>query len=311
MNVIFGTEKLKSPIKNPIITLGVFDGVHRGHQHIFELIKKQAKKNRGKSIVYTFNPHPVRQLAPEACPPMLLTLEQKIETIRRQKVDYLIIEAFTPVFSKLSPDKFFQKVIVDRIQAREIYVGYDFTFGCQRSGTIETLEQLGKNHGIGIHIVPAFFLDNTLVSSTRIRQLIAESKMSSASYLLGKHYCIEGHVVTGRGIGGKKLGFHTANIETLNELIPPNGVYATFVKIKHKRHFSVTNIGTNPTFGGKTLSIESHILNFRRNIVGQKICLEFVEKIREEINFSNAMDLSHQIQSDIEIAKSHLRRTRW
>jgi riboflavin kinase / FMN adenylyltransferase len=311
LNTFIGSAKIKKPLKNPVVTFGVFDGVHRGHQHIFESIRRRAKAIKGKSVVYTFDPHPVRKLAPEACPPMLFTLDQKIEAVKEQKVDAMVVEPFTQAFSQLTPEDFFQTVILDRLKAREIYVGYNFTFGHQRKGTIETLEQLGKKHGVRIHIIEAFFLDNVLVSSTRVRQLIAESKMISAAHLLGKHYSIEGTVVSGRGIGGKKLGFHTANLESFNELIPPQGVYATFVQLKRKRYESVTNIGMNPTFGGKSLSIEPHILNFKRNILGQKIKLQFVEKIREEIKFINAEDLSRQISSDIEIAKTHLKRTPW
>lgn len=292
-------------MKRPVIALGVFDGVHRGHQHIFRLVRERAQRIGGTPVAYTFDPHPVKILAPEFCPPMINTLPQKIELIRREGIREVIVEKFTRAFSRQTPEGFFEKTIVRRLGAAELFVGYNFTFGIHRSGTTEHLETLAEKAGIRVTVVDAFFWKETLISSTEIRQMLSRGNVAAAEGLLGRPYFIEGKVIHGRGIGGKELGIHTANLRSENDLILPTGVYITYAEVAGKKFKSVTNIGPNPTFGAVPLSIETHLLAFRRTIFGKRIRLEFLRKIREEIAFASPRDLATQIQNDIRIAMKH------
>lgn len=288
-----------------VVTLGVFDGVHRGHQHIFRKVVQRALMIGGTPVVYTFDPHPAKILAPDTCPPMINTLRQKIGLIRESGIGRVVVQKFTKSFSRRTPEDFFKKTIVQSLRAKEIFVGYDFTFGIHRSGTIERLEALAHEAGIRVTIVEAFFWKETLVSSTQVRRLLALGNLPKAEELLGHPYFIEGRVIHGRGIGGKELGIHTANLRSENDPILPTGVYVSIASVGGRRYKSVTNIGPNPTFGPGPLSIETHLLNFRKRIFGKRIRVEFLAKIREEITFASAQDLAEQIRNDIRTAKRH------
>ena len=286
-----------------VVTLGVFDGVHRGHRHIFEKVVARARRRHGLSLVYTFEPHPACLLAPLSAPPMLNNLAQKRELIAEAGIDRIVVERFTRSFSAITPDRFFHRILVRRLRAREIFVGHDFTFGVHRSGTTDDLRTMGKEAGVQVHVVPAYLWKETLVSSTQIRHFVAQGQLRAAEDLLGRPYFIEGRVIRGRGIGGKKLGIHTANIAPENDSILPTGVYATTTVVGGKRYSSVTNIGPNPTFGPGPLSIETHILKFNRSIFRRRIRIEFLEKLREEITFASAEELARQIHHDIDLAQ--------
>ncbi len=307
MKVFYGSKNFRPP-KNPVITLGVFDGVHRGHRHIFQKIIERAREIGGTSIVYTFDPHPVKVLAPDACPSMINTFKQKIELIREIGIQNMIVERFNHTYAHQTPETFFKKVIVGRLGAKEIFVGHDFTFGIHRSGTIETLESLGLKAGVRVHLVEAYLFKETLVSSTQIRQLLARGNLQKAEELLARPYVIEGRVVRGRGIGERKLHIHTANLESENDRILPTGVYVTTTHVSGKQYESVTNIGPNPTFGPAPITIETHLLDFHKTIFGKRIRIEFLEKIREEMAFPSAESLAQQIQGDIKRAREIFRR---
>jgi riboflavin kinase/FMN adenylyltransferase len=304
IRVFYGSDKFRPP-KNPVVAFGVFDGVHRGHQFIFKKAIERAKEIGGTSVVYTFDPHPVKILVPNACPPMITTLPQKLELIAGQGIGQAVVEKFTKAFARQTPEKFFQKIVLERLRAREIFVGYNFTFGVHRSGTIDHLQVFAQEAGIRATIVEPFLWKETLVSSTEIRRLLSRGDLVKAEDLLGRPYFVDGQVIHGRGIGGKELGIHTANIRPQNDLILPTGVYVTYTLVSGKRFQSVTNIGPNPTFGPGPLSIETHLLNFKKTIFGKTVRIEFLEKIREEIAFASAKDLANQIQNDIKIAKEH------
>lgn len=294
MKTIKGSIHFKKTKRPVVITIGNFDGVHIGHQKIFKNVSQSAKKIRGISVVYTFSPHPVRAIAPNACPKMLQTQDQKLKTIEKYNVDICTVEPFTTSFSKLSPKDFFNKIILKRFSPSKIIVGYDLTFGRHRAGTIELLRKLCKDNGITFELVNAVFSHETLISSTRIRRLISDGNVELADKMLGHPYFISGTVVKGRGIGGV-LGFHTANLKTVNELIPSDGVYLT----KTLGHLSVTNIGPNPTFHGDETTIETHILNYFGNLVGKKIEVAFYKRLRGEIEFKSPIELKRQIKKDI------------
>lgn len=284
--------------KPVVLTIGNFDGVHLGHQVILKKLVAAARKARGVAVAYTFDPHPVKTIAPKACPKLLQTEEQKLASLKKCGVDIVVIEPFTHEFARISPKRFFQSIILKRLKPEQMMIGYDLTFGKHRLGDTKSLEEMCGRAGILIDIIHPVFLGENLLSSTQVRSLVAAGNMETAAKMLSRPFALEGKVVRGLGIG-KVLGFHTANIVPENELLPPEGVYIT----KTLGHVSVTNIGNNPTFGGRSLSIETHILNFHRKIYGRKIEVQFYKRLRDELTFGNPLDLKRQIESDINTAK--------
>jgi len=292
--------------KGSVITLGNYDGVHLGHQVIIRTLLVQAKKRKLPAFLYTFEPHPVSLLAPSIAPPLINTLEQKIELLKNQGLTAAVFEKFNLRFSQQTPEEFFQKIIVERLRAKFIIVGYDFTFGKQRAGNIETLEFLCQNAGIDISITKPQMLGQTLVSSSLVRKYVLKGSITDANKLLGRPFYIDGTVVKGKQRGGL-MGIHTANLKTDNLLIPSDGVYATKGLVGKKIFKSATNIGLNPTFGNTERTIETHIFHFNKKINGKKVRLFFVDRIRDEIKFDSPRELAEQIQKDIAKAKRILK----
>jgi riboflavin kinase/FMN adenylyltransferase len=305
MKCIFGSENVSKPFRRAVIALGNFDGVHLGHQRLLKKAQKLAAKYKGISIVYTFEPHPVKILAPQVAPPTIQTLNQKIKCIEETGIDVCIIEKFTKKFAHQNPERFFESIILRRLGGSAVVVGYDFTFGFHRSGTVEILEYLGMRNKIEIYVMDAQFLNETLLSSTEIRGLVLAGFVDKAATLLGRPYELEGKVVKGKGLGGA-LGAHTANIEQENELIPGSGIYLTQTKIiDGAAHFqpSITSIGTNPTFPGCALAVETHIIDFKKEIFGKKVAVKFLKKMRNQIAFPSTAELKKQISKDIAQAR--------
>jgi len=304
------SENFPTDIKSPVVALGNFDGVHVGHRELINRARTDAAKRGGRCVVYTFDPHPVRTLSPKYCPPLLQTLEQKLDMLESLGIDICVIEPFTLKFSHLDAGSFLKTVLLERLSAIAIVVGYDFTFGLHREGTIETLEDFGRKHDISIHTVEAQFINETLISSTNIRKMISEGDIKTAATLLGRPYAIGGKIVRGRGLGGR-LNAPTANIETQNEIIPKNGVYITKTRISEKSEKnseifpSITSIGDNPTFPGTGFAVETHILDFDKDIAGWNVEIEFLKRIRVQIAFDTPAQLAEQIRKDIEEARRH------
>ncbi len=290
-----------------IIAMGVFDGVHQGHRHIFKKIIQRSKKIRAQTVAYTFEPHPVRVLAPHACPQMINTIPQRIELICDTGMDRVVVEKFTKTFAKQTPQQFVKNVILKKLKPSEIFVGYNFTFGIKRSGTAEDLQKLCAQHQIQVHIVTPYYSGETLVSSTQVRHFLNQGDLARANHLLERPYFLDGSIVKGKGIGAKLLGIPTANLKTFQDHLLPMGVYITKIRIGKKTYSSVTNIGHNPTFQKKgkppVVTIETHIFNFNKNIVGRNIRLFFFKKIRDEKKFSSPQELIQQIHEDIKQAK--------
>lgn len=307
MTKIFdSTTSAKSFLKSgSVLTVGNYDGVHLAHRKILKKLISLAKAQRLKSALLTFQPHPVKILAPELAPKMIMTLEQKIEALSSLGLDTIVVQKFDHKFAKHSAEEFFKKFLKTDLQVKFILVGYDFTFGAKRSGTIETLEALGREAGVRVEIMPAQMERETLVSSTLIRKLIREGQVDLAKKYLTRFYSLDGTVIQGHK-RGTALGIHTANLITENELIPEDGVYATFVEFQGRTYKSATNIGLNPTFNNTERSIESHIFDFDRDLYQKKIRLFFVKRIREEIKFVSPEALVMQIKNDIEKAKKIL-----
>lgn len=284
------------------ICIGNFDGIHLGHKQLILSIHKNSNNGEFKKIVYSFEPHPVKLLSPKVAPPLINTLAQKIELLQKESIDAIILETFDKEFAKLSPQDFFKEILINRLNVKSITVGYDFSFGSKRSGTIQTLQDLCHHHKVHLSIMSAYLWKNTLVSSTIIRQHITHGEVKTAKQLLGRPYFIEGIVKSGFK-RGTTLGFSTANLDSMNEIIPQDGVYATLVEFNHKTFSSITNIGHNPTFGENPLSIETHIFDFDQDIYDKKIKLEFLDFIREEKKFINQDELIQQIKKDIKKSK--------
>ena len=298
MKVFRGAAKISKKLKSPVLTIGNFDGVHTGHATILKKVVQSAKKVSGTPVVYTFSPHPAKAVSKVATLKLIQTEEQKLLALEKEKIGAVIVEPFSQKFSTMSPDDFFKKIIVGKIAPVKIIVGYDLTFGRHRKGTTETLQSLCEKHGIEFEVVPVQLSREIIISSTQIREFIEGGKIKEANKLLGRPFAISGPVIKGFGRGAR-MEIPTANISSENELIPAPGVYAT----KVQNHAAVTNIGFNPTFGGNPLSIETHILNFKKNLYGKKITVEFIDKIRNEAKFANPRLLKRQILKDIAAAK--------
>lgn len=301
MKVYRSSKSFPKSLKNPVVALGNFDGVHRAHQKMFHWTCQLAKRLKGTPVAYTFEPHPVKVLSQSSAPPMINTLDQKLELLRLQKLKAVVVETFDRHFARLEAKEWFEKILIDRLHAQGVVAGYDFTFGVKRSGTVETLHHLCNEYHIHCDILEAQTLGDTLISSTQIRHLIAHGEIQRAAELLGRDFFIDGTVIKGVG-RGEQIGIPTANLKVENELLPARGVYACRARVGRRRYRAVTNIGYNPTFGGEALSVETHLIRFRRKLYGKKIRLFFVKKIREERVFSTAEELVTQIKEDIQTA---------
>ncbi len=293
------TTALTPLLKNPtVVAIGNFDGVHFGHQQILKKARAWADAHALKLVVLTFEPHPVKILAPSVAPLAIQTVNQKIKCLKDSGADFVVLQKFDSDFAKIPPEDFFAHQLVRDLKASAVFVGYDFTFGKKRSGTTETLEQLGHKHNVAIKIVAAQMQKDTLVSSTLIRKLLQNGSVREAAALLTRYYQMDGEVVPGFK-RGTSLGIHTANLKPENEILLSDGVYATFAELSGKIYPAATNIGLNPTFENTARSIETHIFDFDREIYQETLRLHFVEKIRDEIKFVSPQALVKQIEKDI------------
>jgi riboflavin kinase/FMN adenylyltransferase len=310
MELVENIYNIIKPYKNAVITIGNFDGVHIGHQALFHEVVEKADALGGTSIVMTFEPHPIRVLKQNGHPPLITLYEQKIELIKKAGVDVIICIPFTQEFAEISAQEFVKDILVKRIGMKAIVVGKDYTFGKNREGNIDVLQSYASNMGFEVIMTNWIQTSNGIpgrISSTRTRELVIDGKVAEAQKMLGRYYQLRGKVTTGRDRGGKLLGFPTANIILHDELCPKNGVYAVTVECLDNRYQGVANIGYSPTFNNnKQFTVEVHILNFNQNIYGQKIRVNFIERIRDEIKFPSIVALAEQINKDIEKAREIL-----
>jgi len=299
MAVISDLQQLKEPLINPVLTIGNFDGVHKGHLTLFDMVKERAKSIDGQSALMTFDPHPIKVMKPGNGPPLITLTQQKLELIEDADIDVIFCIPFTKEFASISASEFVQDILVDRIGVKEIVVGYDYTFGQGRKGDIGLLQEMGEASGFIVHVVEPVHVGNELVSSTSIRKLVQDGNLSEAKQLLGRDYQILGTVVRGKNRGGRLLGFPTANLELIDELVPKVGVYAVKVVVGDQSINGVTNIGYNPTFGKGPFSVETHILDFKEDLLGRRIQVKFVKRLRDERPFGSIKDLADQIGLDV------------
>jgi len=296
MQIFRNSKGLKRKTKQAVLTLGNFDGLHLGHQRIIRKVRERAASLGVSSVVYTFEPHPLKVVAPNKSPALILDIDDKARIIEALGIDYMVIARFTKEFAARHPREFVEAEL--RPVAADVCVGHDFSFGKGKTGTADYLKELGEELGFGVHVIPAYKKGGEVVSSSRIRRRITEGEVREAAALLGRNFAIKGKVVRGRTIG-KEIGFPTANIRTQSEIVPGDGVYAAFAVVGEARHRAVVNIGMAPTFGGKERSIEVHILGFRDNIYGKRVRVEFVRRLRGEKAFASTEALQRQIRRDI------------
>jgi riboflavin kinase/FMN adenylyltransferase len=287
----------------PVLALGNFDGLHRGHTKIIERVRRVAAERGATSLVLTFDPHPPRIVRPDKAPPLLMTLEQKLEALDKAGIQGVAIVRFTLELSRWEPETFVKAVLVDWLRVGEVWVGADFLFGRDRSGNFTLLRALGSHYGFRAEKIDSVRYKDFVVSSTRIRRLVSEGRVDEAGALLGRHVFIDGVVVKGAG-RGRELGVPTANLETTNDLLPPHGVYATTVTVDGIVSAGVTNVGLRPTFGeaDKTV-IEVHVFGMNRDLYGQTVRLGFVQRLRDERRFADVDALKAQIEADVRRAR--------
>jgi len=303
MKIIRYSKNIILPDKKRYIALGVFDGVHLGHQKLIKQAVDKAKRNDGISIVVTFDPHPDKIINPESNVFLLTTLEERIKLTKDLDVDALLVIRFSKMMSKMSPNDFISNILVDSLQVKELFVGFNYKFGFQGKGNTDILREYSKLYKFKTNILKPIAENHTIISSTRIKDYIKSGEIEKAKKLLGHDITISGRVIYGRGRGKKLLNFATANIETPpNKLIPVNGVYLVEIKIDNRKYYGLMNIGVKPTFRETERTIEVHIINFNNKIYNKKVIVNILRKIREEKYFKHPGLLKKQIEDDILLA---------
>ena len=280
------------------VTLGNFDGIHLGHQALIKNAVADAKRLAVRSAVLTFEPHPLRVLAPNRAPKMLLTHKDKMQLLQSLGVDCVVIQQFDRSFAAIPAEEFVRKYLSERLRAKKVWVGKDLRFGKGRGGDIDKLRAWGTQLGYEVGIVEPVLVCGERVSSSRIRELIGAGEVAAVQPMLARYYFVSGKVVSGHR-RGRELGFPTANIASRAEIVPRDGIYATLFHLGEKILPSVTSVGLNPTFGAGPRTVESYILNFARDIYGEPVKLSFVARLRDEMNFASVASLIEQIHVDV------------
>jgi riboflavin kinase/FMN adenylyltransferase len=309
MRLFHGTDNAE--IARPtVLTLGVFDGLHLGHQLIMRTVVERARAIGAVPTVITFDPHPRAVLHPESAPPLLQTFDQKIEAFGVLGIEQTIIVRFTREFAQLEAEDFLRDVVRDRLQAVEVYLGRGFAFGRNREGNIELLRKVSEQLGFSADEVPEVCLRGQRISSSKIRGLLAEGRVNLARRMLGRPYGVEGRVVRGAE-RGRTLGFPTANLRPENRVIPRGGVYVTATLIEGAWRRSITNIGTRPTFENDSapVSVETYVMNWTGDLYNDVVRVRFLHRLRNERKFASIDELKQQIARDLERASEYFERS--
>ena len=287
---------------HPVLALGNFDGLHRGHLKIIERVRRGASEHGGTPMAMTFDPHPPRIVRPEKAPPLLMTKVQRLEALQAAGIACVAVVRFTRELSEWDPDTFVRTVLVDWLRVSEVWVGANFLFGHGRSGNFTVLRVLGQRYGFRADKIDPVRYKDFVVSSTRVRRLVAEGRADEAGALLGHAYYVDGTIVEGRR-RGRAIGFPTANLVTGNDLLPPHGVYATTMTVDGIVRAGLTNIGVRPTFGEGEVVVETHLLEYSGDLYGRQVRLAFVQRLRDERRFEDVAALRAQIEADVRLAE--------
>ncbi|MBM62951.1 MAG: riboflavin biosynthesis protein RibF [Acidobacteria bacterium] len=303
-SIYFPGDSVPPSWHQPVLALGNFDGLHRGHAKLFAQVRRRADEAKVKAVALTFDPHPSRILRPEKAPTLLMSSSQKLSALADAGMDGIAVVRFTLELSQWQPEVFVRNVLVEWLRVGEVWVGTNFLFGHERAGNFSLLRLLGARYGFRAGKIDPVRYRDFVVSSTRVRRLVSEGRVDEAGALLGHHYTLEGRVVRGDG-RGRKIGFPTVNLSTKNNLFPPNGVYVTAVLVGEVIHSAVTNVGVRPTFGTADDKpvVESHLLDFDQDLYDTEIRVAFIQRLREERAFSSVLALQEQIRLDAEQAR--------
>lgn len=298
MRILTGSHIINHSFDGSVVTIGNFDGVHRGHAEMFRRLASRSAQLGLPSVVVTFEPHPLVFLAPESAPPLITTFEQKAALIAEAGIDYLVVIDFTREFSLIEAESFVRDILCTGLGMRHIIIGHDYAFGRDRKGDFETLARLGAELHFTLEDLDPVGEGDMVFSSSLVRRLIVNGDVAAAATILGRYHVISGRVVHGREIG-HKLGFPTANIATCNQLIPADGVYAVMVAVGDDLYQGACNIGTNPTFDGRERTIEVFLLDFDGSLYERELALCFVRRLREVRKFADAGELIQAIEHDV------------
>lgn len=305
MEILRVREKIYQKFSSPSVAIGNFDGVHLGHREILSRTVKSAHDRGKEAVVYTFDPHPRIVLNKVQDVPRINTEAEREQILEELGIDVLILAEFTPEYASQTPEQFVENTLVEELGVRSLFVGENYRFGKGRSGTAVMLKKTGHELGFTVHVVPSVKVDEVVVSSSEIRKLLLSGEIRRANELLGRPFKIAGKVIHGHS-RGKKLGFPTANIKPEPKLCPPDGVYAVYCILdddKKNLRPGVMNIGWNPTFKDRRVSYEAHIMDLDRDLYGQRIEMQIIDRIRAEMTFNNVEELKEQIRKDIKYSR--------
>ena len=294
---------LPPEVEGTVVTVGTFDGVHRGHRAVLREIEERGEERGLRSVLVTFDRHPLTVVRPEDAPPLLTTADEKKEILAQSGLDHVAFLPFTRSLSLYEPEEFVELVLVERFRVRELVIGYDHGFGHGRSGGVDTLRRLGRRHGFDVDVVGRVSVEGESISSTRLREAVREGRMEEAARGLGRPYSLRGPVVHGMG-RGKDLGFPTANLRSPEggKLLPKSGIYAVRASLHAEIREGLVHLGPRPTFAGSPPSLELYLLDFDRDIYGETIRVDFLARLRDVLPFGSAGELVEQMQEDRERA---------
>ena len=286
-----------------VVTVGTFDGIHRGHWEVLEAVRERARATDRRGVLVTFHPHPLRMVRPDLAPPLLTTPVEKKEILAESGLNYAVFLSFTSALARYSPERFVDEVLVERIGVDELVIGYDHGFGRGRSGDADTLRDLGRRRGFRVDVVPPVMSGGSAISSSSIRRALGEGKVEEACEALGRPYSFRAVVVRGDG-RGRSLGFPTANLEVLGEgkLIPPPGIYAVRGLVEGRSLPGALHIGPRPTFRGSPPATELHLIDFQGELYGQEVRVDFHHRLRAVLPFESVDALIRQMRLDVEEA---------
>lgn len=304
MRVWNGIEAYPSPALAAVASIGNYDGVHRGHRAILERVVGDARRSSAPSLLITFDPHPVRIVAPETALGLLQTRGQKLAALEQARLDGVLIVRFDAELAALDGETFFTRVLGRRVPLAALWVGESFRFGHRRSGDLALLRAIGEREGFRVHAVPAVSAGDETVSSSAIRAAVSAGDVERAARMLGRPYALAGEVVRGEG-RGRSLDTPTANLRVDNDILPAHGVYVTETVALAARHPSVTNVGRRPTFAGRETTVETHLLGFHETLYEERIEVRFLARLRDEMRFASPSELADQLARDRAAAESY------
>ncbi|MGW8313722.1 MAG: bifunctional riboflavin kinase/FAD synthetase [Desulfuromonadales bacterium] len=305
MQVITELDTLTEPPHQAVLAIGNFDGVHLGHREIFRRVVLKARELGGTAVVVTFEPHPLRLLAPDKAPLRLNTPEEKVRLLAASCIDLLVVLNFTRELAEMPAAEFVRDILVGKLGVKHLIVGYDYAFGRDRHGDTEFLAEQSHLYQFTLEVLEPIRAEQQAHSSTAIRQILSEGRVAEAVKILGRNFTLDGEVVHGEG-RGRKLGFPTANLVTQKEILPRDGVYAVKVKWRERYYDGVINIGRRPTFAGASPTLEIHLMDFQGNLYGERLRIYFVDRLRDELQFPTVQLLQDAVVRDIAHARQIL-----